>query len=808
MSQDSNNLIPYDPQNQLTRPVTVLGIDLGTTNSAAGFARVAIGQKEYPEVNSLEIVQETLQGEYTNTLLPSILALYQDCIFIGEGAKRLRAEASRYGLKKGRNLFYECKNDIGAAITYAAAPEEFRSATDIATHVLARILKSAFADGINPDRCVVTVPASFQAAQRRSTLAAAKKAGLPIRAGDLLDEPVAAFLSFIAVHGDVLKNSKRWPTVLVVVDSGGGTTDVSVLRIRKSTQSLGMEFESLAVSRYHRLGGGDIDAAIVHECLIPQFCEQNSVPHVELTFEQKKNQLEPALLGLAEGLKVNLCREINRLKAFNAYDSKAKKELHQTTPGTYRIILDGKELALSCPKLCATQFEELLEPFLDTDLLYARETEYRLTCSIFAPIQDALDRAGVGVNDIGFCLPVGGSCNIPQFVDALDKYFTVAEILKFTNPELMTTCVAHGAVHHAICLEVLGSGLLKPIASADICLRTDNGLVTLIRRGVSLPFPGKDEFAVCDSIALPQSIVAEPCDLRMEFVSPSESGDQLLIAEKWRINRPAKQGERIKLEYRIDENQVFQIRASLYTSPPDDYFEAALENPLTNVVNPQPIRLQILAMEEELRLGKIAQPNVSEYIGRLAELYHKMGHHEKAIEFVQRALRLSTNQNGNLLHQLATYHESAGNKDRAIRAYQEAATVDSWWGRKFNLSLAMHRTKRYEEGLEVAKQLIAQEEDGPQLVLAAMLAKATQHQALANELLVTAKSRFGELKGLDRWALGWAKQCADMMEDATMANFVTDLIRAQKNIDNPVSSDLSAGVLPTSSNTVIAKADQ
>jgi len=808
MSQMSNNLIPYKPQNQLSRPITVLGIDLGTTNSAAAFARVAIEQKEYPEVNSLEIVQDTLQGEYTNTLLPSILALYQDSVYIGEGAKRLRAEASRYGLKRGRNLFYECKNDIGAAITYAAAPEEYRSATDIATHVLARIRESASADGINPDRCVVTVPASFQAAQRRSTLVAAQNAGLPIRAGDLLDEPVAAFLSFIAIHGDVLKNSKRWPTVLVVVDSGGGTTDVSVLRLRKSTQSVGIDFESLAVSRYHRLGGGDIDAAIVHDCLIPQFCEQNSISYVELSFEQKKNQLEPALLGLAEGLKVNLCREINRLKAFNAYDTEARNDLHQTTPGTYRIILDGKEFALSSPMLRATQFEELLAPFLDTEFLYARETEYRLTCSIFAPIQDALDRAGIGINDVGFCLPVGGSCNIPHFVDALDDYFTAAEILRFSDPELMTTCVAHGAVHHAICLEVIGFGLLKPIASADISLRTDNGLVTLIRRGVSLPFPGKDEFAVCDKIALPLSIVAEPCDIRMEFISPSESGEQLLMAEKWRINRPANRGERIKLEYRIDENQVFQIRASLYTSPPNEYFQAALENPLTNIVNPQPIRLQILAMEEELRLGKIAQTDVPGYIGRLSELYHQIGYHEKAIEFVQRALRLHTKPDADLLHQLATYHESAGNKDRAIRAYQEAATVDSWWGRKFNLSLALHRSKRFEEGWEVANRLIAQEEDGPQLVVAAMLAKATHRKALVNELLVKAKSCFGELEDLDRWALGLAKQCADMLGDITMANAAANLIRLQQNVDNPGSPNPSAGVLPTSSNTAIGKAAQ
>ncbi len=63
--------------------------------------------------------------------------------------------------------------------------------------------------------------------------------------------------------------------------------------------------------------------------------------------------------------------------------------------------MDDKEYTVTSPSLSAAKFEELLAPFLDTELLYARETEYRLTCSIFAPIQDALDRAGVDLSDVG-----------------------------------------------------------------------------------------------------------------------------------------------------------------------------------------------------------------------------------------------------------------------------------------------------------------------------------------------------------------------------------------------------------------------
>jgi molecular chaperone DnaK len=804
----SSNLIPYEPKNQLTKPITVLGIDLGTTNSAAGFTRVTAGPKAYPEVVSLEFEQETLQGDYTNTLLPSILALYQNKVFIGEGAKRLRTESSVFGLQRGRSLFYECKNDIGASLTYAAASPEYRTATDIASHILKRIRESAAADGVFPDRCVVTVPASFQAAQRLATLKAAQNAGLPIHPGDLLDEPIAAFLSFISQHGDVLKKRQTWPTVLVVVDSGGGTTDVSVLRLRTSSKAVGIEFESLAVSRYHRLGGGDIDAAIVHECLIPQFCSQNQLSASDLTYEQKKNQLEPTLLGLAESLKVSLCREISRLKAFGTYSAKETDNVRQVAPGAYRVRLDDKEYTVTSPSLSAAKFEELLAPFLDTELLYARETEYRLTCSIFAPIQDALDRAGVDLGEVGFCLPVGGSCHIPQFIEALGEYFSEAELLRFSNPEFMTTCVAHGAVHHALCLEILGSGLLTPVASADICLRIDAGLVTLISKGNTLPFPPDGQYSICDSAAVPFTIFSEPRDLRLEFVSPSESGEQLLIAERWRINRPANQGERIKLEFRLDENQVFHVRASLFSSPSDEFFEASLENPLTNVVNPQPVRLTILALEEELRTGKVSQEKIPQHLARLAELYHDLGQNEKAIAFIQRALRISGKPDANLLDQLATFHEAAGDKERALKALREAATVDGWWGRKFNLCLALNRFKKFPEGWTEVERLVAQHDDGPQLVLAAMLAQASQREHLVKELLTKAKSKFGELKKLDRWELGWAKRCADMLSDSAMANTASELLRAQQSEEKHRNLDTPSGVLPTSSNTGIRKVDQ
>ena len=86
--------------------------------------------------------------------------------------------------------------------------------------------------------------------------------------------------------------------------------------------------------------------------------------------------------------------------------------------------------------MTAEQFETVLEPFLDTELLYAKETEYQLTCSIFAPLQDALERAGLRPSEVNLCLLVGGSSLIPQVKTAVAQYFRAAKVLPMKTANL------------------------------------------------------------------------------------------------------------------------------------------------------------------------------------------------------------------------------------------------------------------------------------------------------------------------------------------------------------------------------------
>ena len=93
-----------------------------------------------------------------------------------------------------------------------------------------------------------------------------------------------------------------------------------------------LSLSQLAVSRYHRLGGGDIDAAIVHECLIPRLAEENNLLPFDLSWVDKKKGLEPQLLGKAEALKISLCREMEHLVKFNRFDDADKGKLAAQQP--------------------------------------------------------------------------------------------------------------------------------------------------------------------------------------------------------------------------------------------------------------------------------------------------------------------------------------------------------------------------------------------------------------------------------------------------------------------------------------------
>ena len=371
---------------------------------------------------------------------------------------------------------------MGLRRTYHRGPDEFRSPPQVAAKILAFLNRAAEQSGSYlPVRTVVTVPASFQSAQRRDTVLAAELAGLTVQGGDLLDEPVAAFVDYMVTN----PIARRTDTNLVVFDFGGGTCDVAVFTLTP-TNSGRILLAHRAVSRYHRIGGGDIDRAIVHEVLIPQLAKQTSLRLHDLDYRDRMH-VEPALLTAAEQLKIGLSVEIARLRSFGKYVDK-KSSLQHTLPNVYPCRCPSRTgLALRTPRLSAEQFERVLEPFLDTESLYARDTEYYMTRSIFSPIFNSLDCADLSPEEIHSCLLVGGSSLIPQVRDAVEQFFPAGSILAHDDRQATQIAVARGAAYNALSLALTGKSIVEPVASEDLYLSAEGGPIELIKSNKGRP---------------------------------------------------------------------------------------------------------------------------------------------------------------------------------------------------------------------------------------------------------------------------------------------------------------------------------
>lgn len=799
-TMETNAILPRDVGDLQAPPknVRVLGVDLGTTNCTVAEIVFEAGMTKLPAARCLEISQYTTAGEYVDTLVPSVVALQSDKTIVGEGAKRLRAKSSEIGLVPNTNLFCECKNDIGLRRTYHKAPSGYRSAAEISGHLLRFLRDAALLDSPDEiDRIVVTVPASFQSAQRQDTFKAAEVAGITLQGGDLLDEPVAAFIDYLARHADTLHVGPGETQRLLVFDFGGGTCDVAVFLLAGSAGDR-PGISPLAVSRYHRLGGGDIDAAIVYEELVNQLAEQNGLDPVAFGYKNKKMCIEPAFIGLAEALKKGLCEDIARLMKFGRYESANKENVVKTQPGLYSCRLaDGRELRLQSPRLNAARFEEILAPFLDKDLLYTEETEYRTTCSIFAPIQDALDRSGLAAKDVDLCLLVGGSSLIPQVRDAVRSFFPQGQLLSYSDATATQTAVARGASYHALSMALVGRGIMQPVSNDSLAVKTAAGLIDIVPGLASLPYPAGGEYARITELAVPESSLVQPLPLRLEIAAGMDQ--RIIFQGIWEIPSPVNKGEALRLEYRLDENQRLDLRMSLNDAPTRGSFSWTVENPLSHVINPGNTRQKIDEVEEDIRTGKIPPPQQVEKFVELAEDYATLKQYEKAIEYLSTVLRVKNAPDAYVLNKIAIYYGNLGDYEREEKFYREAARASSWTGPWFNLALLQQRRKKYREAMESVNKSLVSESEVPYLVLRAELHETLGHTKERDRDLKAALDDFGPPSGLSDWALGWLAKAARMSGDHEHEQAAREEQARRKKGEQ---QELAGGILPDMAGTL------
>jgi len=425
---------------------TIIGIDLGTTFSCVsvwkdGRVQVlpnSVGERTTPSYVSFAEDGERLVGQPAkaqaarnpeNTLYNIKRIIGQAYADVTDETKRFPFDVTDVAGKPTINV------DVGGK-PKAFAPEE------VSAMVLEMMKKTAEANlGHEVKRAVITVPAYFNDAQRRSTQTAAAIAGLKVER--IINEPTAAALAYGL--------DKQSEGQVLVFDLGGGTFDVSLLQIE------GGVFKVLATAGDTHLGGEDFDAAM-QDHMVGVFKKQN-------------------------GGKDLISESARALRQLRNSCERAKRMLSSAVTADIEVTVGGEEYNASITRAV---FEKLNNPHFERCL---------------ASVKRVLEDSKMSKEQVHEVVLVGGSTRIPKVQEMLQEFFNGKALCKSVNPD---EAVAYGAAVQGAVLSGVQDSTMNSLILVDVCpltlgIETEGRVFAkVVPRNTSVPCNRTREFTTVE----------------------------------------------------------------------------------------------------------------------------------------------------------------------------------------------------------------------------------------------------------------------------------------------------------------------